>query len=101
MRANLLFGNAAGDWLSEYGEEPVGELLRGDPLFRSAVDFRLQSGSPVVDAGDSGRTDSDGTRSDIGLTGGPSARPETGGPPELFPSERERVGSTAWMESRR
>jgi hypothetical protein len=98
---NLLFGNAAGDWLSELGEEPPGELLQADPRFRGAVDFRLESGSPAVDAGDASRTDSDGTLPDVGLTGGPSARPETGGPPGPLPAERERVGSAAWIQSRR
>lgn len=101
VRANLLFGNAGGDWLSEQGEEPAGGLLRFDPLFRSAVDFRLQIGSPAVDAGDSIRTEPDGTRCDIGLTGGPSTMPTTGAPPEPLPAERVRGGSPAWLESRR
>jgi predicted outer membrane repeat protein len=37
-------------------------------------DYRLMPGSPLVDAGDPGLHDPDGTRSDIGAHGGPASR---------------------------
>lgn len=49
----------------------------GDPLFVDPVnqDFHLQEGSPCIDAGITSLTDFDGTTSDIGAYGGPSADP--------------------------
>ncbi len=76
VRFNDLYANVAGPWRSE--EAPRDSLLQRDPLFRGERDFRLMPGSPMVDAGDSTRTDRDGSRSDIGLTGGPEAMPGFG-----------------------
>jgi hypothetical protein len=44
-----------------------------DPMFvnEDSLDFRLQMFSPLIDAGDPEILDKDGTRSDIGLLGGP------------------------------
>jgi hypothetical protein len=36
-------------------------------------DFRLQSGSPCIDAAEPAMTDPDGTRADQGAFGGPGA----------------------------
>jgi hypothetical protein len=55
--------------------------LTADPLFVGATDdgdwtdddFRLQRGSPAVDAGDPAISDADGSRSDLGAYGGTSA----------------------------
>jgi hypothetical protein len=49
--------------------------LDDDPEFESRVDgdHRLAAGSPLVDQGDPTIDDLDGTRSDIGLFGGPEA----------------------------
>ncbi len=46
-----------------------------DPLFMGGGDWRLQAGSPLIDAGDPSLSDPDGTVSDIGLHGGPRALP--------------------------
>lgn len=55
--------------------------LNVDPAFvtydseNGSYDFHLQSGSPLIDAGDPTVKDLDNSRSDIGLYGGPGARP--------------------------
>jgi len=41
------------------------------PMFADDSIFQLQAGSPLIDAGDPAVLDADGSRSDIGLTGGP------------------------------
>ena len=47
--------------------------LSVDPMFvnEDSLDYHLQSYSPLIDAGDPEILDKDGTRSDIGLFGGP------------------------------
>ncbi len=97
---NATGGNAAGDWRSELGEAVPDRRVAPRPLFRGPVDFRLPKGSPLIDAGDTTRTDRDGTRSDLGLTGGPFGTTESGAPPPRLVSERLRVGSEAWFRSR-
>ncbi len=48
--------------------------IDSDPDFDTAAgDYSLQSGSPCIDAGDPALTDPDGSRSDIGVHGGPGA----------------------------
>lgn len=49
--------------------------LNVDPLFVDAVDFRLKPASPCINAGDpsSQFNDSDGTRNDMGIWGGPNS----------------------------
>ncbi|MBN1773409.1 MAG: hypothetical protein JXB32_19260 [Deltaproteobacteria bacterium] len=53
-------------------------MLAADPLFRDAGadDYRLQAGSPCVDAGDEAADlrDADGSRNDMGAFGGPAGR---------------------------
>lgn len=45
-----------------------------EPQFLGPSDFRLPEDSPLIDSGDTLLTDPDGTRSDIGLFGGPASR---------------------------
>lgn len=47
--------------------------LSVDPKFVSTTDFHLQAGSPAVNSGDPNLIDPDGTRSDMGMYGGPQA----------------------------
>jgi hypothetical protein len=50
--------------------------MEADPRFvdRAAGDYRLAVDSPARDAGNPTRFDTDGTRSDLGATGGPTPR---------------------------
>ena len=52
---------------------PDSTNLSVDPMFvnEDSLDFRLQMFSPLIDAGDPEILDKDGSRSDIGLFGGP------------------------------
>ena len=45
-----------------------------DPMFEDENKFVPAQGSPLIDAGNPELTDPDGTRSDIGIFGGPNAR---------------------------
>jgi len=71
---NDVWGNVDGqyrdmsDLTDRYGNVSV------DPQFLGPTDFRLPEDSPLIDNGDTLLTDPDGTRSDIGLFGGPACR---------------------------
>ncbi len=45
-----------------------------DPYFTSEVDFHLQAGSPCLQSGSPSLSESDGSVSDMGMYGGPTAR---------------------------
>jgi hypothetical protein len=98
---NDLPGNVLGAWRSELAESAPAANFEVDPLFRGAEDFRLLPGSPLIDAGDTTRTDIDGTRSDIGLTGGPAGAQSQGFPPPRLEAEVHRAGSRLWSRARR
>jgi hypothetical protein len=49
----------------------VNPMVVNDDSTHGMLDFRLQMFSPLIDAGDPALLDPDGTRSDIGLYGGP------------------------------
>lgn len=71
---NDVWGNVEGqyrdmsDLTGRYGNVSV------DPEFSGPTDFRLPESSPLIESGDTLLTDPDGTRSDIGLYGGPASR---------------------------
>ncbi|MBU0509130.1 right-handed parallel beta-helix repeat-containing protein [bacterium] len=67
---NIVWDNAAGDVL---GQDST-RFLFTDPLFSDTLSFRLDKSSPALNAGDPAISNRDGTRSHIGLTGGPSAK---------------------------
>lgn len=48
--------------------------ISADPLFNGKEDYHLRPGSPCIDTGDPQITDGDGSRSDMGLYGGPRGR---------------------------
>ena len=52
--------------------------LSQSPQLAGTDDFQLQGGSPAIDAGDPAIKDKDGSRSDLGVFGGPDA-------PKAFP----------------
>jgi hypothetical protein len=49
----------------------VDPMIVNDDTIRGELDFHLQKYSPLIDAGDPNILDKDGSRSDIGLFGGP------------------------------
>jgi hypothetical protein len=67
---NNLWQNAE-DFLGSVSDS-IGNIFR-DPMYVNpdSFDFRLQAFSPLIDAGDPNILDVDGTRSDIGIYGGP------------------------------
>ena len=73
IRYNIFYGNitdiSSGEISTEYGN------ILQDPLFLDVESdhWELSEESPGIDAGDPKILDSDGSRSDIGLHGGPEA----------------------------
>lgn len=102
FRDNIVYGCEGSDLLPmeaswslfwdndvDYAPMVTGEgNLYADPMFVDPIglDFRLQPGSPAIDAGDPdpGMNDPDGTRNDIGVFGGPEVviPPPPAVPPE-------------------
>lgn len=72
---NNLFANGAAYADGPAHVDPGPHTMSVDPLFMNATawDFRLQPGSPCIDAGDPAVrfNDPDGTRNDLGVFGGP------------------------------
>jgi hypothetical protein len=65
-------------WNNLWDNYPLGDSLEYvvgnlsvDPMFEDSTGFRLQMYSPLIDAGDPAILDVDGTRSDMGVYGGP------------------------------
>ena len=71
---NNVWNNAAGNYQGLDDQTGLAGNISQDPLFIDEMSFALQLGSPCLDAGDSVVVDADGSRSDIGITGGPLAR---------------------------
>ena len=63
-----IFYNNDENWSSSY--QPDGSEIIANPLFR-LNSYRLQEDSPAINAGNPEISDLDGTRSDIGVYGGP------------------------------
>ena len=74
ISCNNIFNNNEGeyrnmpDYTDRFGNISV------DPMFTDEDDYHLQSGSPCIDTGDLEITDPDGSRSDMGLYGGPRGK---------------------------
>lgn len=77
IRYNGLFGNKDSNWVAADGATPVPIAEWGadnaelDPGFVSEQDLALGVGSKAVSAGNPQVLDRDGSRSDLGATGGP------------------------------
>ena len=73
-RYNDVWNNVEGNYRDM--EDPTGVLgnVSFDPMFADSLDFRLEPGSPAVDAADTLFTDPDGGPADLGAFGGPIAR---------------------------
>ena len=67
------FNNSWNNNYNYYGFTPDSTNLSVDPMFvdEDSMDYHLQMYSPLIDAGDPDILDKDGSRSDIGLYGGP------------------------------
>jgi hypothetical protein len=69
--------NSWNNIINFYGFSPdttnlsVDPMIMNDDTTQGDLDFHLQKYSPLIDAGDPNILDKDGTRSDIGLYGGP------------------------------
>jgi parallel beta-helix repeat protein len=68
---NNIFNNNAGQYRDLPDQTDKQGNISRDPLFVNKDDYHLAQNSPCIDAGDPGITDNDGSRSDIGLYGGP------------------------------
>jgi hypothetical protein len=73
FRNNIVFGNEAGEYEAIWDQAGINGNLSADPLFYGDSTYRVQEGSPVLNAGDSTIYNLDGSRSHIGLFGGPWA----------------------------
>jgi hypothetical protein len=71
---NNVWGNEEGEYRGMRKPKKKMGNLSEDPQFQGERDFHLPVDSPLRDAGDPTLTDPDGTHSDIGLYGGPSAQ---------------------------
>jgi len=67
------YNNVWGNEVNYYNHTPDSTNISIDPMFvnEDSMDFHLQMFSPLIDAGDPNILDIDGSRSDIGLWGGP------------------------------
>ncbi len=73
FRNNIVWGNKAGNYEDIWDQTDINGNLNTDPLFMGENDFRLKPESPAWHAGDSTIFNRDGSRSNIGLGGGPRA----------------------------
>jgi parallel beta-helix repeat protein len=71
---NDLWANVAGEFQGPMSPEQMRTRFSADPQFVDSLDFHLMPSSPCIDTGDSLLTDPDGSRSDMGIFGGPDAR---------------------------
>jgi hypothetical protein len=68
---NNVWDNAAGNYEGIPDQTGMNGNISADPRFTSDNTFMPGPGSPCIDAGDSVMIDADGTRSDMGIFGGP------------------------------
>ncbi len=71
---NIVWNNKDGEYRDIWEQTDINGNLNVDPLFADTLRFLLAPNSPALDAGNSSISDPDGSQSDIGRFGGPSAR---------------------------
>jgi parallel beta-helix repeat protein len=71
VRFNDFWDNKAGNYGSMPDQTGISGNISADPQFLDVSKFSLTRSSPCIDAGDSLTIDPDGTRSDMGIHGGP------------------------------
>ncbi|MDH3892498.1 MAG: right-handed parallel beta-helix repeat-containing protein [candidate division Zixibacteria bacterium] len=72
---NIVFNNKEDEYRDIWDQKDINGNLGVDPLFVGPSDFHLQPESPALNMGDSTIYNTDGSRSHIGLHGGPQAGP--------------------------
>ncbi len=72
-RNNIVFGNRDGDYEAIWDQTGINGNLNIDPLLKTDSSYQLQVTSPALHAGDSTIYNPDGSRSHIGIDGGPQA----------------------------
>jgi hypothetical protein len=73
FRNNIVWGNEAGEYEDIWDQADINGNLNVDPMFAGESDFHLNPESPARHTGDSTIYNLDGSRSHIGLYGGPRA----------------------------
>lgn len=73
---NIVWNNKDGNYRDIWDQTDINGNLSLDPGFRDSTDFHLRQDSPARDAGCPDIFDTDGSRSDIGLYGGPQGKRE-------------------------
>jgi len=73
FRNNIVWGNEAGEYEAIWDQTDMNGNLSVDPMFVGENDFHLSPESPALYTGDSTIFNLDGSRSNIGLYGGPRA----------------------------
>jgi parallel beta-helix repeat protein len=71
---NDIFNNVAGQYRDMPDQTERFGNISVDPKFIGKEDYHLAGGSPCINTGDPGITDRDGSRSDMGIFGGPRSR---------------------------
>ncbi len=71
---NLVWNNSAGNYEAIWDQTDHNGNISVNPEFAGESIFLLEKSSPAIDTGDPEISDPDGSRSDIGLTGGPQAK---------------------------
>jgi hypothetical protein len=71
---NIVWNNKEGNYKEVWDQTGINGNLSVDPLFVSDSVFILQEGSPAINVGHPEVSDIDGSRSDIGLYGGPQGK---------------------------
>ncbi len=72
---NNIWDNKAGNYKGMADKTGIDGNISSDPLFEGTHPFLLKRNSPCIDAGDPLIIDANGTRSDMGIFGGPHAPP--------------------------
>ncbi len=71
---NIVFNNKEGEYRDIWDQKDINGNLGVDPLFVGPGDFHLQPDSPALNMGDSTIYNINGSRSHIGLYGGPQGK---------------------------
>jgi Right handed beta helix region len=71
---NIVWNNKEGNYRDIWDQSELNGNLSVDPKFVAESVYLLKSGSPAINAGHPEISDVDGTRSDIGLNGGPQGK---------------------------